>query len=401
LLISISSKTINFKKDKWNLTLFICSIILVINTLNISIIENDNPVYKVLKDYSWDLSSTWLNLFNWIPFFLIFSGLQIYLKTNLQRARFIKCLFIGVIPIILSLLLQKWFHIYGPFSYLNGLIVFYLKPIDNLGGFTGIFNNPNYAGIWLASSLPFSFALMRIYKYKKIKMGLIFLIIVLTFYCILSTNSRNSFAGIIISSIFMVGFKFLIISFLFLGTLYFLLLELNLLSLFGSLGIQEFIPITIFNKLLQTNYLSKLQFLRIDIWGKAISFILEKPILGWGAATFPVLYLLKGGLEGAQHTHSMPLEIAQTNGIPLAIILVIFVIRLFSLTFKIVFIKNKNEESIIDKALITSFLIIMTSHITDVTYYEGRVSLLIWILMAGLKCILDEDKIKNNNLKIT
>ena len=326
--------------------------------------------------------------------------MQIYLKTNLQRTRFIKCLFIGVIPVILSLLLQKWFQIYGPFRYLNGLIVFYLKPINNLGGFTGIFNNPNYAGIWLASSLPFSFALMRIYKYKKIKMGLIFSIIALTFYCILSTNSRNSFVGIIISTTFMVGFKFLIISFLFFGTLYFLLLQLNLFSLFGSLGIQEFVPITIFNKLLQTNYLSKLQFSRIDIWAKAISFILEKPILGWGAATFPILYLLNGGLEEAQHAHSLPLEIAQTNGIPLAIILMIFVIRLFFLAFKIVFIKNKNAESVIDKALVTSFLIIMTSHIADVTYYEGRVSLLIWILMAGLKCILDEDKLKNNHFKM-
>ena len=31
-------------------------------------------------------------------------------------------------------------------------------------------------------------------------------------------------------------------------------------------------------------------------------------------------------------------------------------------------------------------------------YYDGRVSLLIWILLAGLKCIIDEYKI-NINLK--
>ena len=39
-------------------------------------------------------------------------------------------------------------------------------------------------------------------------------------------------------------------------------------------------------------------------------------------------------------------------------------------------------------------IILIISHISDVTYYDGRVSLLIWILMAGLKCILDEEKLK-------
>ena len=354
-------------------------------------------IYEVLKDSSWDSSAIWLNLFNWIPFFIIFSGLQIYLKTKLQRARFIKCLFIGVIPVILSLLLQKWFQIYGPFTFLNGLIVFYLRPIDYLGGYTGLFNNPNYAGIWLASSLPFSFALIKIYKHKKLNIRLMFLILflLLNIYCILSTNSRNSFIGIIISTVFMVGIKFLVITLLVLVILYFLIWELNLLSLFGSFGIQEFLPKTIFEKLFQTNYLSKLQFSRIDIWGKAIKLILERPILGWGAATFPILYFLGGGLEKAQHTHSMILEIAQINGIPVAIVLISFVVCLFFLAFKVVFIKNRNSESIIDKALITSFLVIIICHIGDVTYYEGRVSLLIWLQMAGLKCILDEDKIRN------
>ena len=32
-----------------------------------------------------------------------------------------------------------------------------------------------------------------------------------------------------------------------------------------------------------------------------------------------------GGIENAQHTHSMPLEIAQNHGIPAALILIFFV----------------------------------------------------------------------------
>ena len=41
-----------------------------------------------------------------------------------------------------------------------------------------------------------------------------------------------------------------------------------------------------------------------------------------------------------------------------------------------------------------TLLIIIISHLSDLTYYDGRVSLLIWILLAGLKCILDEEKVK-------
>ena len=391
LIISIVCKTNSFKKDKWNLTLFIFSIILLLNSINISLIENNNSAYILLKDLSWDSSAVWLSLFNWIPYFLVFSCLQIYLKTEVQRIRFAKCLFIGIIPVMLGLLLQKWFQITGPFIFLDGLIVFYLKPIQPLGGFAGIFNNPNYTGLWLTCSLPFSYAILKYHKNKNIKLTFIVTIIT-TIYCILNTNSRNSFIGIIISTAIMMGIKFLIIALLALGSLYYLLLEIGAFPFLGSLGVDELLPKHIFNKLFQTNYLSKIQFSRIDIWSKTIKLISEKPLLGWGAATFPILYSIKGGIEGAQHTHNMPLEIAQTNGIPAAIILTFFVTYLFLKAFKVVFFKDKNSESIINKAWTTSFLIIIISHISDVTYYEGRLSLLIWLLMAGLKSIIDEEE---------
>ena len=113
-----------------------------------------------------------------------------------------------------------------------------------------------------------------------------------------------------------------------------------------------------------------------------------------GSRYFPNSLPVKGGIEDAQHTHNMVLEIAQTNGIPAALVLTFFVSYLFINSWKIIFVKDKNSESIINKAWITSLLIIIISHLSDLTYYDGRVSLLIWILLAGLKCILDEEKVK-------
>ena len=121
LVISFTSKNHSFKKDNWNLSLFLFSTILVLNAIHISLIENNNSLYTLLRDLSWDSSAVWINLFNWIPFFLVFSGMQIYLKTEVQRSRFAKCLLAGIITVILGLLLKKWFKITGPFIFLKCL----------------------------------------------------------------------------------------------------------------------------------------------------------------------------------------------------------------------------------------------------------------------------------------
>ena len=399
LVISLSKKSIPLKKDNWNLTLFICTIMMLISSTYISIIQNNSTIYSVLKANSWQASALWLSLFNWIPLFLSFYGFQKYLKTEIQRKNFAKCLFLGLIPVLVTIILQKWFNIYGPFRYLNGLLVFYLKKNIESSGSAGLFSNPNYAGLWLSATLPFSFQILETYKSNKFKFGFIFTILISTLYCILLTNSRNSFLGIIISMSIMLSGKFLFFL-LILGLLFVLFSQWIIPSFLGITDL-DLLPKTTFKKLLLTNYFDKVQFRRIDIWSKSFNFILKKPLLGWGASTFPILYLIYGGLERAQHTHNMLLELAHNNGIPLAIILTGFVTLLFVKAWKIIFIQNKNSVSIINKAWITSFLIIIISHISDITYYDGRVSLLIWILMAGLKTILDEDKIKHKLKKLS
>ena len=40
---------------------------------------------------------------------------------------------------------------------------------------------------------------------------------------------------------------------------------------------------------------------------------------------------------------------------------------------------------------IISFAIFLIAHLNDITYYDGKISILIWTLMAGLKCIVDEN----------
>ena len=75
------SKSSVVKKDNWNLTLLICTIIILLSSINVSISQNNISYYSVLRGLSWDLSSVWLNLFNWIPLFFHF----VVFKGTLKR----------------------------------------------------------------------------------------------------------------------------------------------------------------------------------------------------------------------------------------------------------------------------------------------------------------------------
>ena len=117
---------------------------------------------------------------------------------------------------------------------------------------------------------------------------------------------------------------------------------------------------------------------------KSFYFIQQKPLLGWGAATFPILYFLKDGIINARHTHSMPLEIAQMYGIPLAVILTFFLLDFYFSNLGELFLMIKKFIILVSIKLgYLSTLIILISHLTDITYYDGKISLLIWIYYVG------------------
>ena len=91
-------------KDKWNYPLLLSIGIIIFSTLNISLINK--PL--VLLEYP--ISNIWINLFNWLPIFFFYWGFQYYLKTNDQRLIFAKCLLSGSAPVIVSMILQKFFQ---------------------------------------------------------------------------------------------------------------------------------------------------------------------------------------------------------------------------------------------------------------------------------------------------
>ena len=139
---------------------------------------------------------------------------------------------------------------------------------------------------------------------------------------------------------------------------------------------------------------------RIGQWKFAINLILEKPILGWGAAAFSIIYPLRVGLSHG-HSHNLPLELAISNGILVSFLLNIFVFGLLIISayFGIFKTLNLRKTYIIDRAWWTSALILVCFHATDMPMFDSRVNMLGWILLIGLKCIIRDSNFSGFNFR--
>ena len=132
---------------------------------------------------------------------------------------------------------------------------------------------------------------------------------------------------------------------------------------------------------------------RIEIWLESLRFILQKPLFGWGGGSFP---LLVDEIDGYQifHTHNVFLDLAFNFGIPCSLIMMNYLIINPIKTYLIVLEKKtKNMYSNQDYVWVCTTILLIISQLFDVTIYDGRLNLCLWILIAG--CIeIEEEQYK-------
>ena len=119
-----------------------------------------------------------------------------------------------------------------------------------------------------------------------------------------------------------------------------------------------------------------------------MNLILNKPFLGWGAASFPILYFNQYG-EWKGHPHNLFLELSVSYGVITSTLVFIFIGILLFRTFRN-FNKSKFSKNSYDRAWWTSVIVFLILHSFDIVYFDARISVIFWILLAGLKGILDQ-----------
>ena len=383
--ISLKINKFEILKEKSSYFFLICSLVMILSSINSSF------NLKVITEVN-SLQS-FASLFNWIPQFIFFLTSQIYLQTSNQRKTLIKFLIAGTFPVILSCILQLLFKIHGPFETLNGLIIWFQKPITGGRGVSGLFSNQNYAGVWLTTLLPFT--LFEFSNAKKIsleKFSLIITNLLIVFFAI-RTNSRNALLGLSIASIMLIRFRILLIFITSLFSSFLLNIHKLVFNIFQDSNlINILIPASLMRQFSIFNFNNFYEYPRVKIYSITLDLISSNPFLGWGPSTFSNLYRLKSNNGSHQHSHNIFLELAFNFGIPLAIFMFIFLIKLLIDSFRLIYKNNNKNKLYSEKAWLVSSLIIIICQLNDITYFDGKIGLLIWILLTGLKCILNENK---------
>ena len=399
LVISFLNQEKKISKNNLDYLFFVAVILILLSTLNITLFNTPKELVNFNK------SVIWLSLFNWIPILLSYFGFKVYLKNKNQKYLFIKIFIAGSLPVLLSCILQKFFSIYGPFKTLFGSIVWFNKSliitdIDFMGGLTGLFSNPNYLGTWLAMLIPFLIAAFKEENKNSLKKIFLFFLNFISIYFAFLTNSRNAFIGIIITFFLMFNIKKNIKAYLLFGG--FALFTIFLPVFLDTIN-QNFMEVTKYNLIkkfiIEEPFFSSPRFL---IWKDTFLIILEKPFLGWGAGTYYEITASKAPdlsvfiFNASNHTHNIILELAYNFGIPTSLIITFTSVKLLFIAFKKVFISHQSSQnSPLNKAWIAGIIIFSFSHLSDITYYDGKISLLICILFAGLNSIvIEKEEIK-------
>ncbi len=385
LINSLLTNKNNFFSDKYNFSFFIGSIFLIISAIFHSLAINLN------QQYSWDSNLSWIGLANWLPFFLCFHSFEIYLSSAKERKTASLTFLYGTFPVIISGIGQAFFNWHGPLKTLGGLIIWYQRPIESLTELTGLFNNPNYAGLWL--NLVWPFCLASILINKKINIGRIssiFFAFGIALTTVL-TNSRSAWFGLCIGILFTFGKKIInIIPKLFFGFFFVLITSfIPLLKNFYESFFKIIIPNSSWISIDQNNIT------RFDIWITALNNIISNPLFGSGSGSFPKIFMSETGVFKG-HPHNLFLELMVSYGIPGSILIITPIAIISFLSFKKIFNDYKISNSIFEKSWIISLLILLVSQMVDVQYFDGRISIFFWILLSGSRNIIRNDlRLKN------
>jgi len=329
----------------------------------------------------------WVGLGNWLPFFWGFWGFQPYVATPQARRRTGLWFLAGTVPVIVTGLGQLYLGWAGPWQLLGGLIPWYIEAGGNPPGrLSGLFDYANITGSWLALVWPFSLAalLQRSLPWQRRALALLLAAsLVASLYL---TDSRNAWGALVLALPIVVGPA----SWLWLLPL--LLLAIGVVAL-ASLpmvptGLQHWarvvVPDPIWVRLSDVHFAGHrpLAITRLGQWAVAAGLIGERPWLGWGAAAFSLIYPLRTG-HWHGHTHNLPIDLAISFGLPVAVMVIGLVGWLLLRAGRLGMV----QAAVFERAWWAAALVLVALHATDMPLYDSRINIAGWILLAGLRCV--------------
>ncbi len=325
----------------------------------------------------------WAGLANWLPFFWGFWGFQPYLADVAARRRAALWFVAGTVPVVVTGLGQLWWGWEGPWQLLGGLVIWFMASGgEPEGRLSGLFDYANIAAAWLALVWPFSLAALVQPGLPRTRRVVVLVLAVTVVIALVLTDSRNGWGALLLAVPMVLGpvswpWLFPVLA---LALLPVLLAVVPGVPAFLQDPAQALVPESVWSRLSDSRYASEraLASTRLSQWGVAFDLIAERPWLGWGAAAFSVLYPLRTG-QWHGHSHNLPLELAVGHGVPVALAVVGVVMALLLRSLRC------GRIGLFDRAWWAAVLILVALHGTDMPFFDSRLNIAGWVLLAGLR----------------
>ena len=330
----------------------------------------------------------WAGLANWLPLFWGFWGFQPYVAEAGARRRTALWMVAGTAPVVVTGLGQLWLGWQGPWQFLGGLVIWFMAPGgEPEGRLSGLFDYANIAAAWLALVWPLMLAALVQPGLDRRRRSVVLILAVALVTALVLTESRNGWGALVLALPLVLG----PVSWPWLLPLLALGLIPVLLAVWP--GVPELlqdparalVPESVWSRLSDSRYAGErvLASTRLSQWGVALQLIAERPWLGWGAAAFSVLYPLRTG-KWHGHSHNLPLELAVSSGVPAALALVGLVLALLIVSLRC------SRMGLFDRAWWAAVLVLVVLHGTDMPFFDSRLNIAGWILLAGLRSRIRE-----------
>ena len=358
-------RTVPIWRDRWCLPLLLAGALMLIGAMQAS-----------------TGALAWAGLGNWLPLFWAFWAFQPFLASESQRRDAAWMLVAGTLPVLLTGFGQMLFGWEGPWRLGGEAVVWFVaaggKPIGRL---SGLFDYANVAGAWLAVIWPMMIAaVLRPDGLRR--RGAALVLVLATSFAVVLTQSRNAMGGLALAFPLVIGPAHWIwlLPFMLLLSSPLLLVVLPGIPTGLRQGAMALLPDSILERLLESEGETAWKHTRLGQWTYAIQLVAARPWLGWGSAAFSVMYPIYAAKRWHGHSHNLPLELAISHGLPVTLLITGTVLALLVLALR----RGILQRAPLERAWWTSALVLLAMHFTDLPFFDARLNLLGWILLAGL-----------------
>ena len=254
--------------------------------------------------FSYDTSSSLIEITRLISVFLIFSASGLLIKNNQDLVTLIKV-------IIASAIIPSVMAFYQYFTK-TGLTVPFEGVFNRV---YGTFSHPNLLAFYLLLVLSLCFVIFLVSDKKKISIIFYGLLAVLFLITLALTYTRSAWLGLVLIVV-LLGFTryrtFLVVALVFLSLSYFSFQQIN--DRFSTLNTKD--PT------------DSVQW-RLTLWQDEISYILQKPVFGYGVGTSKEIILKNRGADaGSTDAHNDYLRMALESGVVGLVSFIILIVAL-------------------------------------------------------------------------